>query len=326
MLNRFFPLCESDDNHDILKKLIKYINSDINVNNEKEFKKLKNVLKMGCTDTLESFINENQTLNKPQPLIKPQPHVTTLPLSTIKYKPEFNKDRLNKKIEGLKHLNDVGEHKMTYYQFFENNNLLLDEYVDSYFKLTGIQNGYNNGNQHVNDKLYCIKVIKLVKKEGEGNFSLINKYDSHNDYRKIGQSLDKDPFNLHAKPVQGFQESYYDKINILTIETDKLIKLDNKNPSLPQLPPTPTYPPLPPPTPTPPPTAYTEGVSYYSQRAATEQEARRRAEQRARAWRTCYLLTIGAVLVLAGGERQSLVMVAAGVVLVVVAVLSAQEG
>ena len=44
-MNRLFPLCESDDNHDILKKLIKYINSDINVNKEKEFKKLKMSLK-----------------------------------------------------------------------------------------------------------------------------------------------------------------------------------------------------------------------------------------------------------------------------------------
>jgi hypothetical protein len=236
-MNRFFPplfpsLCESDDNHDILKKLIKYINSDINViNKEKEFKKLKNVLKMGCTDTLERFINENQ------PLIKPNPPVRTLPNPLpINKTQEFNIDRLNKQIVGLKYLNDVGKDKLTYYQFFEKNNLLLDKYENWYFKLTGIQNDYDNGNQYAKEKLECIKVIKLeINKEGK--FSLINKYNTNNDYRELGESLDKYPFYLYAGVAQG--GSYYDKIKILTIETDTKITLDNKNidnPPLPQLP------------------------------------------------------------------------------------------
>jgi len=229
-MNRLFPLCESDDNHDILKKLIKYINSDINVNKEKEFKKLKNVLKIGCPNTLERFINENQ------PLIKPNPPVRTLPNPLpINKTQEFNIDRLNKKIEGLKYLNDVRKDKLTYYQFFEKNNLLLDKYVNWYFKLTGFQYGYDNGNEYVNDTLICTKVIKLENKEGK--FSLINKYNTHNDYRNLGESLDKYPFYLYAGVAQG--GSWYDKINILTIETDTKITLDNKNidnPPLPQLP------------------------------------------------------------------------------------------
>ena len=134
-------------------------------------------------------------------------------------------DRLNIEIKGLQHLNDSGEHTMTYYKFFEKNNLLSEKYRNWYFKLTGVQHGYDDGNTYTKESLHCTKVIKLVKNEGK--FSLINKYNTNKDYRKIDESIDEYKFNLYAKVAQGFDGNYYDKINISKIYTSTLINLNN---------------------------------------------------------------------------------------------------
>ena len=141
---------------------------------------------------------------------------------------EFDIDTLSIEIKGLQHLNDSGEHTMTYYKFFEKNNLLSDKYLDLYFKLTGVLLTWSDGYETYYKPLDCIKVIKLVKNEN-GKFSLINKYNTNDDNRKIDQLMDGAKFNLYAETakLQGGQVYYYDEINISNIYTSTLINLNN---------------------------------------------------------------------------------------------------
>lgn len=64
---------------------------------------------------------------------------------------------------------------------------------------------------------------------------------------------------------------------------------------------------------------------YWRWHHARQLEASLRARKSARAWRTAYLLTAAAALVLAGGWWANTVMVAAGVVLVCAGVLSGHQ-
>ena len=231
-----------------------------------EINKLKKVLGLGCEDTLNKIL-KGQTQPQAPPQRQAQPQTQTQPqrqtqtpqqtppqtppqarspwyssymfLTNPTKQPdkrehsEFDIDGLTEKeidglnieIKGLQHLNKSGEHRMTYYEFFEINNLLLDKYLDWYFKLTGVQHGYDDGNTYTKESLHCTKVIKLVKNEGK--FSLINKYNTNKDYRKIDESIDEYKFNLYAKVAQGFNGNYYDKINISNIYTSTLINLNN---------------------------------------------------------------------------------------------------
>ena len=247
--------CESNEKYSILKKLVNYINLDPTINDSDkkniEINKLKKVLGLGCDDTLNKIL-KGQT--QPQPQTQPQTQTQTqTPQQTPPQTPpqarspwyssymfltnptkqpdkrehsEFDIDRLSIEIEGLQHLNSSGEHTLTYYKFFEKNNLLSDKYLGLYFKLTGVLHMWSDGYATYNKPLDCTKVIKLVK--NDGNFSLINKYNTCNDYRKIDQQMDGAKFNLYAKTaeLQG-EPYYYDKINISKIYTSTLINLNN---------------------------------------------------------------------------------------------------
>ena len=256
-----FGFCESNEKYSILKKLVNYINLDPTITDSEkniEINKFKKVLGPGCGDTLNTILKrqtqpQTQTQAPPQRQTQPQtqtqpqrqtpPQTQTQPQAHSPWyssymfpknpmnqpdkreHSEFDIDGLNIEIKGLQHLNKSGEHRMTYYEFFEINNLLLDKYLDWYFKLTGVQHGYDDGNTYTKESLHCTKVIKLVKNEGK--FSLINKYNTNKDYRKIDESIDEYKFNLFAKVAQGFNGNYYDKINISKIYTSTLINLNN---------------------------------------------------------------------------------------------------
>ena len=255
--------CESNEKYSILKKLVNYINLDPTINDSEkkniEINKLKKVLGLGCDDTLNKILKgQTQPQAPPQRQAQPQtqtqpqrqtqrqtpPQTQTQPQArrpwfsyTFPKNPmnqpdkrehsEFDIDGLSIEIKGLQYLNSSDEHKMTYYEFFENNNLLSDKYVDLYFKLTGVLRTWSDGYKTYNEDLDCTKVIKLVKNKN-GKFSLINKYNTNDDYRKIDQLMDGAKFYLYAKTggLQG-EPYYYDKINISNIYTSTLINLNN---------------------------------------------------------------------------------------------------
>jgi len=257
--------CESNEKYSILKKLVNYINLDPTINDSEkkniEINKLKKVLGLGCDYTLNKIL-KGQTQPQAPPQRQAQPQTQTQPQrQTQRQTPpqtqtqpqarrpwyssymfpknpmnqpdkrehsEFDIDGLSIEIKGLQYLNSSGEHKMTYYEFFENNNLLSDKYVDLYFKLTGVLRTRSDGYKTYNEDLDCTKVIKLVKNEN-GKFSLINKYNTYDDHRKIDQLMDGAKFNLYAEraKLQGGQVYYYDKINISKIYTSTLINLNN---------------------------------------------------------------------------------------------------
>ena len=142
---------------------------------------------------------------------------------------EFNIRYLNNEI---KNINYQLEDDITYYDFFKKNNLLSDEYLNVFFKLSGKKTTeirvaeYGVGAGSYIETLYCEKVIKLIK-DDEGNFQLINKHNCNDDnWPPVDKTLNDTKFVLYKQVGQQVQNSY--PIKISNIKTEKEIILGGK--------------------------------------------------------------------------------------------------